>query len=91
MGEGSRLTSPVALFGGFGITTMQHEDNNEDLASAIGGFIDGLKAENAKLKALLKRGLDEFGWMDGPEDWPDFICECRELLEPNVSDQIREE
>lgn len=62
---------------------MQHEDNNEDLASAIGGFIDGLKNENAKLKTLLKRGLDEFGWMDGPEDWPDFIRECRELLEPN--------
>jgi hypothetical protein len=60
------------------------ENENDDLAGAIGGFIEGLKTENAKLKELLKRGLDEFGWMDGPDNWPDFLRECQEILEPSV-------
>jgi hypothetical protein len=30
---------------------MSQEDQSDDLASAIGGFIDRLKAENVKLRA----------------------------------------
>lgn len=39
--------------------------------------------EAAKAKALLKRGLDEFKWMDGPEGWETFCEECNDLLNPD--------
>lgn len=39
--------------------------------------------EAAKAKALLKRGLDEFEWMDGPEGWETFCEECNDLLNPD--------
>lgn len=39
--------------------------------------------EAAKAKALLKRGLDEFEWMDGPEGWDTFCEGCNDLLNPD--------
>lgn len=46
--------------------------------------VEELESENTKLRKLLKRGLDEFEWEDGPEGWGDFIDECHEILKPNT-------
>jgi hypothetical protein len=48
-----------------------------------------LAEQNQTLRALLKRGLDEFGWMDGPEGWDEFRAQVSELF-PKQEDPAQE-
>ena len=66
---------------------------DDDTTDTIGQADERLKTLECKLDAaleLIQRGLDDFGYMDGPEAWGDYQKECAEFLSENAQDQTRE-
>lgn len=65
---------------------LQIDDSEIDLGQ-VASKLNDLECQRDYARQLLKRGLDEFGWMDGPEDWPDFKREVEAMLS-GVPNQI---
>ncbi len=65
---------------------LQIDDSEIDLTQ-VEAKLKTLECQRDYARELLKRGLDEFGWMDGPEDWGDYQKECAQFLSGNAIEQ----
>ena len=61
---------------------LQIDDSEIDLGQ-VEGKLQQLECERNYARELLRRGLTDFGWMDGPDDWPEFMREVEAILPEN--------
>lgn len=62
---------------------LRIDDSEIDLGQ-VEAKLKTLECERDYARELLMRGLKDFGWMDGPEDWPDLMREIEAAVSGNV-------
>ena len=62
---------------------MRLIDDSEIDLGQVEAKLKDLECQRDYARELLKRGVEEFGWMDGPEGWPEFVNEIAAVFQDN--------